>query len=412
MRAPLSLLLLACSGKPTTEPPPIHTGDTATPGPMLVGQQGSVVLGWRGPMPQEPLTHYAFARFAETDADVSNAAHCLLVGGWCVRDYADVGEVLTESVDPAEVGAAPALDAGRSIEAMGVRLLADWTTGSPVYRGSPLQLAEPASLRIGGDLHPFEGEELFAIAEPLEMASPNPAQTLVGGPGGDVTLRWKPAAKEEGTLVVQTATSLYTLDPTAGSFDVPVDDLALRAPFDRGTFTLSRIVTTEVDAAGNAVTVQTRRDQTFVLDYIDTEGFERLQDGITIARSCGAASTLKKPLAPGVYHGTVGNYPDSHDLGADNPFTGVASAGRDGVVQLGLLAGQTVTATYRQGLHDSVLYVLGSDCAVEKPLATADDAQAGDAEQIVYAAAADATVFLVLDSWLDGASFSLELDIQ
>ena len=166
-----------------------------------------------------------------------------------------------------------------------------------------------------------------------------------------------------------------------------------------------------VDATGNAIDVQTTSQQWFSLSYEDTEGWDELIVGANFAANCADAAGLGS-ISSGQYYGDVALLENSHDLGDYNPTTDWATIGNDGVAKVQLLAGQTLTASYTQTVYDAAIYLLDESCDADNPTAGVDITFDAEEEVLEYTATDAITLFLVMDAWMEGSTFSMVLDIQ
>jgi hypothetical protein len=255
---------------------------------------------------------------------------------------------------------------------------------------------------------PYEGSDDFTYAGAIEVTAPPTDQRMVIEPGDVVDFEW--VGGGTGDVYLTVGGTLHHLDDN-GAFSLVIDDLGLSAPITETTARLARRTSTRVDAAGNTIQVETISEQWFYLDYQDLDGWDEMVLDATWSETCDGAISLAS-IPAGQYYGDLTDMDDDHDLGYNNPTTGWASPGYEGVAAVDLLAGQTLTATMKQTTLDASVYILDSGCDPANPLAGTDDTLDGEEEVVEYTATIDETVYLVLDGWFEGGTFSLVLGIQ
>jgi hypothetical protein len=427
MRHPVTVLFLlgACSGKEETEPGPQttvtfdneETADTSgEPEQDLTGMAGSIAIVHWGAGAYNEATYFAYGVFVDDDLGIDNLTTCLFVGGACVTEYPAVGDPPVET-EYATIYTEDIQDAGDEVLAGDVTLSGNNNYGFRFYVGDVVtSLGGPGGITLDGDYAPYSGTADFVTPDELVLTAPDATAPIAVVPGQTIDLAWaSPGAGGVYLEVVSFATPLAPdtierLDDD-GALTVAVDDLQFRQPFETKALLLSRIETSEVDAAGNTIQVQARSDQWIYLDFEDTTGWTELVDEASIADTCTDALLLPS-IGAGQYYGDLSTFADDHDLGDYNPLTGYSSTGLDGVVPVTLLAGQTLTATYLQA-YDSSIYLLDAGCDVNGALAGADSTFDGEEEVLTYVAPADGTYYLVADAWSPGygTRFTLVVDI-
>ncbi|MBX2796165.1 MAG: hypothetical protein KTR31_00810 [Myxococcales bacterium] len=425
-------LLIGCSGPDTdlatdattdsqTDTDTDTTTDTGTVAVGITGQFGSIVVGeYLRDAEGYDTELYGVAFFQPYDTALTNAAACFWIDSLCVASYPAVGESVSGA--PLDVYwwyYAKFVDAGATIDANGTELFRDnyrtyygYYDFGPVYTGTPAQLSGTGTLQLGGALMPYSGD-VFPNTDPIETTSPDPLQRLQLGPTDSVTFTWN--ASSNGRPFLEAGGQLHGLDDTVGSIELTAQELGLRAPVDVGVALLSRIAHDEVDAAGNQVSVQSRSDQAFFMDYRDEDGWTVLEDGVTFVDDCTEAKGLT-PVAAGQYLGQLGGYGNDFDLAYYNDLTGYPTSGNDGVVAIALSKGDTLTASYRQPDGDANLYVLGAPCDLANGIVGQDyEFGPNDEETLTYQAEATGTFYLVLDSGYQtfgAGDFGLVIDVQ
>lgn len=432
----LALSHAGCGGDATTDTTDLtdttdvvektETADTAGDPPLdLTGQVGSVVVGHRGSIPQGfasysygstdgAAEYYARGLFADALGGFIDATYCILLGAGCVTEYPAVGKAVTlpdaDKAYFAAVNGATILEAGSEIEVGGLTLDRQ-AGGAAVYAATPTGLPTTGSLVFGGDLLAYSGtDDVPNLDGLLKVTGPDPSAEIDIVDGDTVTFTWTPGGA--GRMFLQTRAELIALEDT-GTYEFSVDRIDLASPLDTQFVTLTRLAEATIDAGGNAVSVQVRSDQPYVLNYRDTKGYTDLVDGVTIAGDCKSAKGLT-PLGTGDYVGDNTAYSNDLDPLDYNSATGYAAAGKDGVVRIDMVKGERVFVTYRQASWDSSVYLLGDDCDMTMPLAGADATYAGDDEEFSYTAPETGTYYLVADTWSrisEGGAFSLELRI-
>ena len=127
---------------------------------------------------------------------------------------------------------------------------------------------------------------------------------------------------------------------------------------------------------------------------------------------CAAAEAVDLSSGPVQVAGYT--YLAADDVNLGTACTGSPTAGPDVVYAVALTAGQTLTATVTPEVgYDPAVYVLG-DCMASTCLAGADAYFVSQPETVTYTAAADETVYLVVDAYAAGEAghFTLDLSVQ
>ena len=418
---PLLLVLFACGSdgdgsEPTTDTL-IDFGDddddrtdTAVPLQDYVGNVGSIfVVHYLPSMGYETETFLAAGLFTDTDGGLLNMTQCLVFGGLCIDAYPAVGDSAAPDPSTDFLNGLSFFDVGDPILVGDNPVNIDAGFTVPVYLSSSLSdFGTGTGIQLDGDYMPYSGTDDFTFTDVIETTSPPTDETTVVGPDDTVDFAWTPGGNGEVYLTVNEL--IYHLDDT-GSYLMTLDELDLDAPLDVISASLSRQTLTEVDAAGNTIQVQTVSEQVFSLAYEDTEGWTELELDVSWAEDCDG-SKLLTPIAAGQYYGDLTDLIDDHDLGYNNPTTGWATEGFEGVSAVTLQAGETLTATMKQTVYDAAVYILDDGCDPGDPLAGTDDTLDGEEEVVEYTATDDETVYLVMDGWFEGGTFSLVLDIQ
>jgi len=384
--------------------------DTAVPLQDLTGQKGSIVVThYPSSFGFDDETYTAVGLFTDGDGGLLNMSHCLLLASPCVTELPAIGESITE--DPSATTFLNSIgfyDVGDPIFVGDHTLNIDPNYTVEVYISSLSGFGTGTGIQLDGDFMPYAGSDDFAFTDMIDATSPPIDAELVVGPGETVDFAWTPGGA--GDVYLTVADTLHHLDDS-GAFTLNVDDLELAAPLATVYAQLSRQTHTEVDAAGNTLQVQTTSEQWYTVNYEDLEGWTELELDVSWTEDCDGAKLIS-PIAPGQYYGDLTDLVDDHDLGYNNPTTGWATEGFEGVTAFDLLAGQTLTATMKQIVYDAAVYVLDDDCDPSNPLAGTDDTLDGQEEVVEYTATDDETVYLVLDGWFEGGTFSLVVDVQ
>ncbi|MBX2801290.1 MAG: PPC domain-containing protein [Myxococcales bacterium] len=420
------VVLVACSGDDTDKTdtttdttettPPIEDSGTRPPPEPLTGQFGSVVLGQVldsaafGPKDFKN-GHYAFGIALSDGGGLANLAHCLIVGDVCTDVYPEVGDTYSPTPDLKFLYSADLRDSG-SMNAAGVQL--DYVSQAGISFGALAALEGPGNFSItGGELAAFDDPDAFPVAEgAFGAVTPDPLQALRVGPGDTITFTWENEGTVGGTFL-SVGEIVVGLDDSAGTYELSVDDAGFQGPVAGGVAYLSRITTTEVDAAGNSFQIQTRIDQPFSIEYVDPKAVDELEDGVTIADDCASAKALT-PVGAGAYFGTTADYANSVELKDKNPITGYATAGLDGFVRVDLTKGQQLDVAYTQIVQDATVYLFDGTCG-GTPAAGADGTLGGDEESFSFTATQTGPVYIGLDTWVyygpEGGLFTLDLTI-
>jgi len=383
--------------------------DTAVPLQDYTGMTGTiVVVHWPASVNSEDESYSGAALFTDLDGGLLNGAHCILYGAPCVIEWPAVGESLIPEIDTSFLNAAEFFEVGDAIDVGSDSFPIDPNYTVPVYIGVPTGFGTTGGIALDGDYMPYEGTDDFTYAGAMEVTSP-PTDTRIEVTTGDsIDFAWTPGG--EGEVILTVKGTIYHLDDT-GSFTLDVDDIGFFAPLDTTSVQLSRVTNSEIDAAGNTIQIETRSEQWFYIDFEDTVGWTELTLDNEWTETCAEAIGLP-PLAAGQYYGDLTGMDDDHDLGDQNDTTGWATAGFEGVSAVHLLAGETLTATMRQTVLDAAVYILDGDCDPDEPLAGTDDTFNGEEEVVEYTATNDETVYIVMDGWFEGGTFSLVLDIN
>ena len=383
--------------------------DTAVPLQDLTGQTSSItVIHWPPAVDFETGGYASAGLFTDLDGGIKNLSQCLLFGGPCVVDWPAVDASSTPDPDTAFLNAAAFYYVGDPIDVAGETLSIDPNYTVEVYFGEPSNFGTNGGISLDGDFMPYEGSDDFNFADPMVATSPATDARLVVGPGDTVDFTWEPGTT--GDVYLTIGDTIHHLADD-GAHTLNIDDLGLEAPLATTSARLARMTHSEVDAAGNTLQVTTLSEQWYYLDYEDLAGWAELNLGDEWAETCTDALGLAS-IPVGQYYGDLTSMEDDHDLGDQNPTTGWATVGYEGVTAVDLVAGQTLTATMKQTVLDAAVYILDSGCDVDDPLAGADDTFNGEEEVVEYTATSDETVYLVLDGWFEGGTFSLVLDIQ
>lgn len=403
---------------PTTDDgPTIETADTATeqPLPDLTGLYGSIALVQWLPDAYNEEANFTVGLFVDDDMGIVNLATCLLVGGQCIEGYPAVGDPGVEASDGAIY--TNAINDVGELQVGGTTIQPDNSYGFAVYIADTAGLGGPGGISFDGEYAPYSGTDDYVVPDTMDVTAPDPSQAVAVTTGGVVDLAWASPGAGGVFLEVMSAAGATVPDTVVhldddGAHTILVDDLGFRQPFDTKALLLSRIETNDVDAAGNTVRIQARSDQWIYLEFSDTTGWTELVAGATAAEACADAAGLPV-VGPGQFYGDLAAFADDHDLGDGNPVTNYATAGFDAVLPVAMLAGQTMTATFRQDLDGSI-YVLDAGCDEGEPLAGADLTLDGDEEVLEFTALSDGTYHLVLDTWTPdaGSPFSLVLEIE
>jgi len=395
----------------TTETEP--TEETGTQEDDFTGKEGSVVLVHYAGILGDDEYYEGQAVFLDDAMGVVNLAHCWPgeINGpqWstCVASYPPSGTADdgadgsfvayadTYEVDPLLVGSTP-----NALAAYPYVTQFDW------YWDSISGWGGNGILSFDGDYAPYDGDNDFAYPTQIVVTAPDPAEALSVGPDDIVTLTWEPAS--DGMVLLEWGATVTVLEDD-GSHDFAVADLDAASPIGLEYLRLSRVIDTDVDAAGNTIHVQTRSEQVLELDVLDVEDYAELELPDDVAESCDDAGTLP-PLGPGLYYGNLGIADDDEDPGDSNDLTGWPAPGNDVVARIDLLAGQTLTVEY-WNLLDGSMYLLTDSCDPDDGLVGADDEYYDEPEQFDWEADADGPVYLVLDSYFEGGFFYW-VDIQ
>lgn len=402
-------LLLGChpattTAHPTDEPSETTTSDSGGWDPELTGRKGSIALvRWHPDAETTEETRFARALWTDLDGRVVNLASCLFDGDVCTRDLGAAGEELVS--DPLDFFAyAELYDIHGDLLVGDTTLRARFDYSVPVYMGDPPGWPGATDVSWNGELAAYAGTDVFAYAGDVDLLSPDPLARVSLSGSAPLDLRW--TAGGEGEVFVRAGDRQWHLADD-GAEALGAAQLGLMAPIDTTPVVLSRKTTTEIDARGNHVWLQTTSDQWLFVDYRDAAGWTELSVGAGLGENC--ASALSQPsLPPGRYIGDSRTATDDHDLGYGNMFTGWPTRGRDVAFRVDLAAGARLVLTYAQTDADAAVYVLDTGCEESVALAAADDELDGDPEVLVFTAPTDASYVVVLDAFAGGATWWLE----
>jgi hypothetical protein len=141
----------------------------------------------------------------------------------------------------------------------------------------------------------------------------------------------------------------------------------------------------------------------FQLDvYIDPLGSDVLVDSCVEAIDQG-------PVGTGSYHGTLAG----HDDLLDPDCAAAGASGGEGVVQVFLLPGQTLTVKANTPGGNPIVYLVTS-CSIEASCFQSSDTLDGEFEELVYSNGTpfSQNFYVVVDSSLNLADYVLDLEIQ
>jgi hypothetical protein len=271
------------------------------------------------------------------------------------------------------------------------------------YRSAITGWGGDGIVSLDGEYAPYTGTNDFPYPTQMVVTAPDPTAAVNVGPDDIVTLTWEPAA--DGMVLLEWGSTVTVLEDD-GTHDLVVADLDPdpSAPVSTHLVALSRVIDTEVDAAGNTIHVQTRSQQTLMIAV--GEDVPELVLGIDVADACEDAAALPGVL-PGLYWGDLSDAEDDEDPG---DLTGFVADGNDVVARIDLLAGQTLEVEY-MNFADGSVYLLTDSCNPDDGLEGEDDEYYEDPEDLDWNANADGPVYLVLDSFFPGGSFYW-VDIQ
>ncbi|MCB9700081.1 MAG: PPC domain-containing protein [Alphaproteobacteria bacterium] len=405
-------LLLGCHPA-TTAPDPTDTTDTtAAPhsgwNPEITGRKGSIALvRWLPDAEATEETRFARGLWTDVDGRVVNLVGCLFDGDVCTRDLGGPGdELVSDPLDFFEV--AELFDIHDDLQVGDTTLHARFDYSVPVYFGDPPGWPGSTDVSWDGELAGYVGSDVFAYAGDVGLLSPDPLARVAMSGAAPLELRWTPGG--EGEVFLRAGDrQWHLLDDGLETFTA--QQLGLLAPIDLASVVLSRKTTTELDASGNHVWLQTSVDQWLFVDYRDDAGWTGLSVGAGLGEDC--ADALSQPALPsGRYVGDSRAAIDDHDLGYGNPLTGWPTHGRDVAFRVDLAAGGRLALTYAQTDADASVYVLDSGCLPSQALAAADDGLSGDPEVLAFTATTAGSYVVVLDAFSGGATWWLETDVQ
>lgn len=410
--AALSLGLLgACSGDDPTEEDTDtteeeeETEETGTEEDDFTGKEGSIVLVHFPELYDSEEYSEGFAVFLDDTQGVVNLAYCWAFAT-CVSTYPPIGTPAegedgtflfaadSYQVDPLLVGSAP-----------NELNLFNYVTDFDWYWSAITGWGGDGIVSLDGEYAPYTGTNDFPYPTPMVVTAPDPAAALSVGPDDIVTLTWEPAT--DGMVLLEWGTMVTVLEDD-GSHDLVVADLQpdLSEPISQHLIRLSRVIDTEVDAAGNNLHVQTRSQQVLAIGVVD-DAIE-LVLGVDVADKCEDAASLPS-VVPGLYWGNMSIAEDDEDPG---DLTGFVADGNDVVARIDLLAGQTLDIEY-MNFEDGSVYLLTDSCDPDDGLEGEDSEYYDEPEDIDFEADADGPVYLVLDSFFPGGSFywvDIEID--
>ncbi|MBX2797301.1 MAG: hypothetical protein KTR31_06535 [Myxococcales bacterium] len=422
----LALCVAGCSGDETTDKPTDTATETDTtettedsgtrPPPDLTGQLGAITFADFGESALGPSGRIALGHFANVDGGYLNPIACLVLGTTCIEAYPKVGKSVSPTQDTNWLNGATFVNLGSDFEANDVFLLdASAQFGAQIYLGTPLGLQGSGNVTLAGDLMPYMGTGVIDNADDMTVVSPDPMQTLRVGPKDTVDFTWKKATNGDPYLEING--TVFGLDDSTGTFALDIDSLGLTPPADVAVATLSRIRHTTIDASGNNLEVQSRSDQSFLVEYVELlKGWSELTDKVDIAGTCKDAQALTA-LPEGKYVGTLTGYANDINLAYGNDLTGFDTAGLDAVVKIDLSAGEILTMNYNQPGADAAMFLLADDCDPANGLVGQDapvNNGVGLEESMNFTATKGGSYFLVLDNWMpedSGGLFTLTLTI-
>jgi hypothetical protein len=417
-------VLVGCGGEDppedtdeVTDDDPEPTGETGTADDDFTGKEGSIVL-----------VHYAagidfdeyfegHAVFADSLEGIINLAHCWPGWSTCVSDYPSSGSAAEEGEDPNFLFYADTYDVDPLLVGTMPDELAMFTyvTYFDWYWDSVTGWGGDGIVSLDGDLAPYTGTADFTYPTQMVLTAPDPSVALTADADDIVTLTWEPAS--DGMVILEWANTITVLEDD-GSHDLVIADLEKSEPIDQLFVQLSRVLDTEVDAAGNTIHVQTRSEQILQIDYLDVGGYTELVVGNNVAEECEDAAALP-PLGAGSYWGDLAVAEDDESPGDyDNSLTGFPAEGNDVVARIDLLAGQTLSVEYSSVLDfpnyiDASTYLLTDSCDEDDGLEGADEEYFGEPEEFDYTAEVDGPVYLVLDGFFEGGWFYwAEIEIE
>lgn len=339
----------------TREVVPVDTGPTG-----LIGQFGAITVGERASDGvDEPYT-YARGYFVSRDGGVDNYGACAF---WpthpCVLDYPAEGQ----TVEAAALSDLEALNTATYFD-VGPVYVGDLVLRRSLREDGPIHFVTlgfevptaPGRLSLGRDFAFYNGVDDFVPADPMVLQSPDPVDGLRFGPGVDeVTLAWETPAQGDVLLEIGTQVTHLADD---GRHVLSATELGLAAPLSGLEISLGRMTLREVDAAGNTIRLQSRRDQPLHAMYVDFTDYLALGD--ELYESCSEALG-NEPLPPGRYHGDLSTYEDDHRARA-RPGRPLETPGGDVALPFRLAAGEELTLTYRSA-RGGVVTLLSADCA-------------------------------------------------
>jgi hypothetical protein len=131
--------------------------------------------------------------------------------------------------------------------------------------------------------------------------------------------------------------------------------------------------------------------------------------------TCASLTTHSvSPFGTGFYVGDVTDYTDASNLPSATSCTGYSSSGNDLILPVDLLDGEKLTAVYTCESSDASIYLLSTCDDVSSCIVGADDTFSGDTETLTYTNDSGVTesLFLFLDNYSGGATFTLDLTIE
>lgn len=429
---PLIVALAGCPAAPeptdgmtdgTTDETDKKTVDTELPDLELTGASAHVVLGQNYSDVNEGGIRYANAYVFDTPANQLNLPGCVFRDHICTDVYPAEGKFHEPNVLPLTV-AGETIDAGKDFTVAST-ILTSAGGGQVVayYQGTPSTLNGPANLIVDGDLAAFSGDDLFDIAEPLAITTPKSADERYRVESGETfDLAWNTGGNgsiylEVGSrlnLQVQAAhlprnMRIYGL-ADSGTYSFDPSALDLLEPVDTLTVNLARITNTPVDAGGNTFNVQTRVEQTYVVDVVTAgKDWMNLRDGSFIASTCSEAKGLGA-VTPGQYWGDLSAYDNDVEVQFGN--TNAGTTARDGFVKVILDEGDEIRLQSDQPETFAALHVFDESCG-STPLESGFKGTAAntidDPIDFIFEAPADGAYYIAVDGDLGGNLFSLSI---
>jgi hypothetical protein len=394
----VALWLLGCEKDPPPPPDPTDTDPpttTESTGAARTGATGSIHLHEFLPdAVYGDADTVGVALFVEEAPGIANLAECLLLDAPCLVTTGSPGTEPART-DPPE--GLTTVDAGPRLRVGGGFL--ERVRGEPgtVYTGDGFAIGPATDLAFDGQLVAFSADDAFTVPDALTGVSPDPGEVFTLGAGGDLALAWEPG--ERGQIELRwpgtTAIEVRVVEDS-GAAALTTTELGLRPPLDATWVSLSRATHAVLDAGGNTVALTATREQWLYVDYVATDGWTDLDGSPLLAEACGAT----EPLPDGSYFGTLATAAGDHDLGADNPLTGYATAGRDRVFAVDLAEGDALEVEYRQVWLDAAVFVFDPTCTAVQ--AAEDTTFDSESETLVFTAPAAGRYQVVLDGYGEG----------